>query len=69
MPAWKVLLIGVLACACLSLALATLLVTIAREWQWTAGLLPATIFMCVLFALFLRHAGGSLNLSPRGARR
>jgi hypothetical protein len=69
MPAWKVLVIGLLACVCLALSVATLLVAIAREWLWAAGLFPATLFTVVLFVLFLRYAGGSLDLSPRGARR
>jgi hypothetical protein len=69
MSAWKVIVIGLLACVCLSLSVATLLTTMAREWLWLAGLLPTTLFAVGLFVLFLRYAGGSLDLSPRGGRR
>lgn len=69
MPVWKVLVIALLGCICLALSLATLMVVVAGEWLWVAGLLPATICTVVLFVLFLRYAGGSLDLSPRGARR
>lgn len=69
MPVWKVLLIGVLACASLSLALGTVMVTAAGEWSWVAGLLPATVCVGALFALFLKSAGHSLDLKPRGSRR
>ncbi|MBP3960601.1 hypothetical protein J8F10_35710 [Gemmata sp. G18] len=72
MAAWKVLIIGVLACACLALALATLLVTISHEggqrWAWLAGLLAATICVSTILAFFMRHASGSLDLKTRGSR-
>lgn len=72
MPAWKVLFIGVLACVCLALGLATILVPISHEggqrWLWLAGLLTATAFVGGLFALFLRHSSGFLDAKTRGAR-
>ncbi len=73
MPVWKVLFIGAFACLCLGLATAIFVVpfshTGAQRWVWMGGLLSATLCAGVLFALFLRHAGGSLDASPRGARR
>jgi hypothetical protein len=73
MPAWKVLLIIASACACLALAMATILASLtpggSRSWAWVGGLLAGTLAAGGLFALFLRHAGGSLDLKPRGARR
>jgi hypothetical protein len=72
MPAWKVLFIGLCACVCLALALATVLVPISGQggerWLWSAGLLVATLCAGALFALFLRHAGHSLDFKPRGTR-
>ena len=73
MPVWKVLLVGVFACVCLALATATLVVPFSyvggQRWVWLGGLLAATLVAGALFALFLRHASGSLDTSPRGARR
>lgn len=73
MPVWKVLLIGMFACACLALATATIVVpfsyTGGQRWLWLAGLVAATLCMGGLFALFLRHASGSLDANPRAARR
>lgn len=72
MPVWKVLLIGVLACASLGLAMATVAIPIAQvgneRWVWLGGLLAATVVTGTLLALFLRHAGGSLELKPRWAK-
>ncbi len=72
MSAWKVLLIGVLACACLALALATLLVTISHEggqrWGWMAGLLMSTAFATTLLVLFMKYATKSLDVRPNGSR-
>lgn len=72
MPAWKVLFIGVFACVCLALALATLLVPMAQEggqkWAWLGGLLVATICAGALFTVFLRHASGYLDTKTRGSR-
>ncbi len=72
MPAWKVLFIGAFACVCLALALGTILVVLTHEggqrWLWTGGLLVATLCAGGLFTLLLRHAGGSLDAKPRGAR-
>jgi hypothetical protein len=73
MPVWKVLFIGLLACVCLGLAMATFVVPFAQEggqrWVWMGGLLSATLCMGVLFALFLRHASGSLDAPLGGARQ
>jgi hypothetical protein len=72
MPVWKVLLICMLACVCLALAMATIAIPIAQvgaqRWMWLAALLSATIGAGALLALFLRHAGGSLDVKPRGGR-
>jgi len=73
MPAWKVLLICALACVCLALAMATVAVPIAQDggqrWAWLGGLLAATLFAGTLLALFMRHAGGSLDAIPGRPRR
>ncbi len=73
MPVWKVLLIGVLTCASLGLAMATVAIPIAQQggqrWLWLGGLLSATAATGTLLALFLRHASGSLGLKPRWAKR
>jgi Na+/H+-translocating membrane pyrophosphatase len=72
MPTWKVLLIGLLFCACLALSLATILVPLSHEgssrWLWLSGLLAATVLAGLLLATFLRHAGGSLDSKTRGTR-
>ena len=72
MAVWKVLLIGLLACTCLALTLATIVIPIsqdgAQKWVWLGGLLAATIGTGALLALFLRYADGSLNIKPRGGR-
>jgi hypothetical protein len=68
MPAWKVLLICMLACACLGLAMATVAIPIAQDgqqrWMWFGGLLGATLFAGALLTLFMRSAGGSLDAKP-----
>ena len=70
MPAWKTLLICVLACVCMSLALSTILVTMSHEgndrWLWAAGLLTTTAGAITLFTLFLRHASAAMNAKSRG---
>jgi hypothetical protein len=72
MPAWKVLLICLLACVCLALVMATIAVPIAQvgaeKWMWLGGLLTATTVVGALLALFMKHAGGSLDVKPRGGR-
>jgi hypothetical protein len=72
MAGWKVVFIGVLACACFALAMATLLVLLTYEgnqrWSWLAGLVPATAVAGWLFSLYLRHAGHSLDAKPRTGR-
>ncbi|MFO0848438.1 MAG: hypothetical protein U0871_07770 [Gemmataceae bacterium] len=71
MPAWKVLFIGLCGCICLALATATFIVPFSfdggERWLWLGGLLAATAAAGTLFALFLRHAGSSLDAKP--ARR
>lgn len=71
MSTWKVLFIGVLACACLALMTATFVVPLSYEgserWVWMAGMVAATLAACGLFALFLRYAGGELLPKPRHA--
>lgn len=73
MPVWKVLFIGLFACVCLALAMATFVVPFAydggQRWLWLGGLLAATLCAGGLFALFLRYAGGSLDAKPRGTQR
>jgi hypothetical protein len=70
MPAWKVLMICLLACACLALAMATVAVPLGhtggQQWAWFGGLLAATLFAGTLLTLFMRSAGGSLDTKPRG---
>ena len=66
MPAWKVLLIAVLALACLGLAFATLIVPMTMttggdRWAWLAGLLAATVVVGTLFTLFLRRASSLMR--------
>jgi hypothetical protein len=73
MQVWKVLIICSLAVLCLALAMATIAIPIAQEgreqWLWLGGLLASTLGTGALLALFLRRAGRSLDLSPRGGRR
>ena len=73
MPAWKVLLICLLACVCLALAMATVAVPIAQDggqrWVWLGGLLAATVVAGGLLTLFMRYASGSLDAKPSGVRR
>jgi hypothetical protein len=66
MPVWKVLFIGLLFCACLGLAFATIIVpmtmtTGGERWAWLAGLLVATVFMAALFTMFLRRASALMR--------
>jgi hypothetical protein len=72
MPAWKVLLIGALACACFALVAATLLApmvaTGGERWLWMGGLLVASACACAVFAVFLRHVSGSMDVKPRRVR-
>ena len=72
MPAWKVMIIGLLGCISLALGLATILIPMEHQgtqrWIWLGGLLAATVFVGGLFALFLRYAGRSLDASPNRSR-
>jgi methenyltetrahydromethanopterin cyclohydrolase len=59
MPAWKALFIVVFGCACLALALGTIVVPMSVDenpWLWLAGLLFATVCMGTLFTIFLKKA-------------
>src|SRR5690348_13374261 len=73
MPTWKVLLIGLLACTCLALTLATILITLDEKgtdrWLWLGGLLAATIAVGTMLVVFLRHAGNSIDANPGWTRR
>lgn len=73
MAVWKILLIGLLACASLGLAMSTVAVPLAQEggqrWAWLAGLFAATAAVGTLLAFFLRYAGTSLDVKPRWAQR
>ena len=40
-----------------------------QRWAWLGGLLAATLFAGTLLALFMRHAGGSLDAIPGRPRR
>ena len=66
MPVWKVLLIALLACACLGLAFATLIVPMTMttggdRWLWLGVLLAGTAFMGTLFTLFLRRTSALMR--------
>ena len=58
---------------CLALAMATIIIGLDKEgtqrWLWIGGLLMATLGAGALLALFLRHAGGSLDMKPGWTRR
>jgi hypothetical protein len=73
MPVWKVLLILALAIVCMALGMATIAIPIAQvgamKWVWLAGLLTATLGTGALLAFFLRYAGASLDVKPRGGHR
>ena len=73
MPAWKVLIIGILGCISLALVMATILIPMEKQgndrWIWLGGLLGATLLVGGLFAWFLRYAGASLDMSPNRSRR
>jgi hypothetical protein len=70
MPAWKTFLICISACACMSLALSTVLVPLSHEggdrWLWLGGLLTATACAAAVFTVFLRHASAAMNVKTRG---
>jgi hypothetical protein len=65
MPVWKVLLTAVFFIACMRLATAAVIVPFAydgnQRWMWLGGFVLAVLFVGALFALFLRHAGRSLE--------
>jgi hypothetical protein len=73
MPVWKVLIILLLACVCMGLVGALIVVPMsyngAMMWVWLVGLLFATAVVGGLFAMFLRYAGASLDVKPRGGVR
>ncbi len=66
MPVWKVLFIGVMFCACLALASATVVYPMTmsggeHKWLWLVGLFAATAIMGTLFTLFLRRASAFMG--------
>jgi hypothetical protein len=69
MSVWKVLTIGVLACACIALATSTIYVpftyTGGERWAWMGGLVGATLAAAGVFALFLKYAGRQLMARNR----
>jgi hypothetical protein len=73
MPAWKVLLIGLLGMICIALTMATILVGLEAQgqqgWLLTGGLLTGTLVTGTLLVLFLRHAGAALETKPSWSRR
>ena len=68
MPVWKVLIIGALACVCMGLGMATVVIGVDQEgnqrWLWLGGLLTATLCVGGATSLFLRYAGRSLDVNP-----
>lgn len=73
MAVWKILIIGILSFICLGLMMATIAIPVsqdgAQRWIWLACLLAATFLTGSLLAFFLRYAGTSLDVSPRGRHR
>ena len=72
MPAWKVLVIGLLACVCFAFAMSTLLAPMVhvgnQRWVWMGGSLVATVCATFVFSMFLRYASNSLDAKPSRAR-
>ena len=72
MPAWKVLLIGLLASVCFTLAMSTLLAPMIhvgnQRWVWMGGSLVATACATCVFLLFLRYASNTLDAKPSRGR-
>ena len=72
MPAWKVVVIGLLACICFTFAMSTMLAPMLhvgnRRWVWMGGSLVATVCATCVFLMFLRSASTSLNAKPSRAR-
>jgi hypothetical protein len=72
MPAWKVLLIGLLATVCFAFGLSTLLAPMVHNgndrWVWMGGSLVATICMVWVFSIVLRYASKSLDAKPGRGR-
>jgi hypothetical protein len=72
MPAWKVLLIGLLGAVCFALAMSTLLAPMVHvgndRWVWMGGSLVATISMVWVFSIVLRYATLSLDAKPSRPR-
>jgi hypothetical protein len=72
MPAWKVLLIGLLACVCFTFGLSTLLAPMIHDgnqrWVWMGGSLAATVGAVWVFSIVLRYASRSLDAKPSRGR-
>lgn len=73
MSTWKVLVLGLLSVVCLVLAMATVIITLAKQggerWAWLGGLLAATLFVAGLLVLFLRYADRSFDDKPQWSGR
>lgn len=71
MPAWKVLLIGLLAAVCFVFGMSTLLAPMLHEgnnrWVWMGGSLAATAAVAV-FSVVLKSASHSLDAKPSRGR-
>ena len=72
MSAWKILIIGTLACICLALTMATIAIPMAMEggerWVWLGGLVGSLACFGTLLVLFMRYADHSFDKKPRGLR-
>ncbi|MBX9581656.1 MAG: hypothetical protein K2X87_15245 [Gemmataceae bacterium] len=64
MPAWKVLLIMLLAVVFFGLVIAAVLVPMSMtgndRWAWLGGLVPGALLVGGLLVLFMRQAGKSM---------
>jgi uncharacterized membrane protein len=72
MPAWKVLLIGLLAAVCFAFGMSTLLAPMIHDgnqrWVWMGSSLAATVGMVWVFSIVLRYASRSLDAKPSRGR-
>ncbi|MBN9119773.1 MAG: hypothetical protein J0I06_11550 [Planctomycetes bacterium] len=72
MPAWKVLLIGLLTAVCFGLAMSTLLAPMVHQgndrWVWMGGSLVATVLATGVLSIVLRYASDALDAKPARGR-
>jgi hypothetical protein len=72
MPAWKVLIIGLMACVCFVFGSSTLLAPMIHDgnqrWVWMGGSLVATACMVWVFSIFLQYASRALDVKPSRGR-